>query len=148
MTVSLAAASVESRASWVVAFVVLTVLSFTYGAPLIVVVALKPITATLDVPRAIPSLAASLVWFGTGSGGIAMGLGVFGEGEEDGDGGGGQGGARDVGPVDGAGGEGGGDDRQGGDEGGAGESFEELEEGTLAGGEAGVGTGAGEQVWH
>ena len=57
-----------------IAIVVLLLLSFTYGAPLIVVVALKPIAATLDVPRAIPSLAAGLVWFGTGSGGILMGL--------------------------------------------------------------------------
>jgi len=66
--------SIETRTSWVVATVVLVLLSFTYGAPLIVVVALKPIAATLGVPRAIPSLAAALVWFGTGSGGIAMGL--------------------------------------------------------------------------
>ncbi len=66
--------TIETRTSWVVAFIVLGLLSFTYGAPLIVVVALKPIAATLDVPRAIPSLAAALVWFGTGSGGIAMGL--------------------------------------------------------------------------
>ncbi len=74
MSRSAAADSIETRTSWVVACVVLAVLSFTYGAPLIVVVALKPIAATLDVPRAIPSLAAALVWFGTGSGGIAMGL--------------------------------------------------------------------------
>ena len=66
--------SIETRTSWVIAIAVLLLLSFTYGAPLIVVVALKPIAATLDVPRAIPSLAAALVWFGTGSGGIAMGL--------------------------------------------------------------------------
>lgn len=74
MSRSAAADSIETRTSWVVACVVLAVLSFTYGAPLIVVVALKPIAATLDVPRAIPSLAAALLWFGTGSGGIAMGL--------------------------------------------------------------------------
>ncbi len=67
-------ASIETRTSWVIATAVLLLLSFAYGAPLIVVVALKPIAATLDVPRAIPSLAAALVWFGTGSGGIAMGL--------------------------------------------------------------------------
>jgi MFS family permease len=66
--------SIETRTSWVIAIAVLVLLSFAYGAPLIVVVALKPIAATLDVPRAIPSLAAALVWFGTGSGGIAMGL--------------------------------------------------------------------------
>jgi MFS family permease len=69
-----AAESIESRASWMVAIAVVILLAFTYGAPLIVVVALKPIAESLDVPRAIPSLAAALVWFGTGSGGIAMGL--------------------------------------------------------------------------
>lgn len=74
MSASTTAASIESRTSWVVATVALLLLSFTYGAPLIVVVALKPIAASLDVPRAIPSLAAGLVWFGTGSGGILMGL--------------------------------------------------------------------------
>src|SRR5580692_2369652 len=74
MSASQAAASIESRTSWVIAIVVLLLLSFTYGAPLIVVVALKPISESLDVPRAIPSLAAGLVWFGTGSGGILMGL--------------------------------------------------------------------------
>lgn len=66
--------SIETRTSWVIAFVVLGLLSVTYGAQLIVVIALKQIATTLDVPRAIPSLAAALVWFGTGSGGIAMGL--------------------------------------------------------------------------
>lgn len=74
MSASQAAASIELRTSWVIAIVVLLLLSFTYGAPLIVVVALKPISKSLDVPRAIPSLAAGLVWFGTGSGGILMGL--------------------------------------------------------------------------
>ncbi|MBS0561648.1 MAG: MFS transporter [Proteobacteria bacterium] len=66
--------SIETRTSWVVAIFVVALLTLTYGAQLIVVVALKPISETLDVPRAIPSLAAALVWFGTGSGGIAMGL--------------------------------------------------------------------------
>lgn len=74
MSASPAPASIESRTSWVVAISGLTLLSFTYAAPLIVVIALKPIAATLDVPRAIPSLAAGLVWLGTGSGGIVMGL--------------------------------------------------------------------------
>jgi MFS family permease len=66
--------SIETRRSWLIAIAVLVLLSFACGAPLIVVVALKPIATTLGVPRAIPSLAAALVWFGTGSGGIAMGL--------------------------------------------------------------------------
>ena len=69
-----AASSIETRSSWLIALVALGLLTVTYGAPLIVVVALRPITETLGVPRAIPSLAASLVWFGTGSGGIVMGL--------------------------------------------------------------------------
>jgi MFS family permease len=66
--------TIETRTSWVVATAVLVLLSFAYGAPLIVVVALKPIAATLGVPRAIPSLAAALVWLGTGWGGVGMGL--------------------------------------------------------------------------
>jgi MFS family permease len=74
MSASPTAASIESRTSWAIAIIVVLLLSFTYGAPLIVVVALKPISASLNVPRAIPSLAAGLVWFGTGSGGILMGL--------------------------------------------------------------------------
>ena len=39
--------SVETRASWVVAWTALAAMSVSYGAPLIVVVALKPIAATL-----------------------------------------------------------------------------------------------------
>jgi len=66
--------SIESRTSWAVAILVVALLTLTYGAQLIVVVALKPIAESLDVPRAIPSLAAALVWLGTGSGGIAMGV--------------------------------------------------------------------------
>ena len=63
----------ESRASWVAASLTLAILSVSYGAPLIVVVGLKPIAASLDTDRSVVALAASLVWLGTGLGGIFMG---------------------------------------------------------------------------
>jgi MFS family permease len=65
--------SIESRSSWVAASVTLAILSFSYGAPLIVVVGLKPIAASLETDRSVVALAASLVWLGTGLGGILMG---------------------------------------------------------------------------
>jgi MFS family permease len=66
-------ASVESRQSWGVAWVTIALLSISYGAPLIVIVGLKPITHALDSDRETVALAASLVWIGTGFGGIPMG---------------------------------------------------------------------------
>ena len=39
--------SVESRSSWVIATVALAVLTISYGAPLVTVVAMKPIAAEL-----------------------------------------------------------------------------------------------------
>jgi MFS family permease len=65
--------SIEGRASWVAASITLAILSFSYGAPLIVVVGLKPIAASLGTDRSVVALAASLVWLGTGLGGILMG---------------------------------------------------------------------------
>jgi MFS family permease len=65
--------SIESRASWVAASITLVILSISYGAPLVVVVGLKPIAASLGADRSLVALAASLVWLGTGLGGIAMG---------------------------------------------------------------------------
>ncbi len=70
---SAAQGSIEGPASWRAAIGALLVLSVTYGAPLIVVVALKPIAADLGVPRSVPALAAALAAFGTGLGGILMG---------------------------------------------------------------------------
>jgi MFS family permease len=66
-------ASVESRSSWVVAVVALIVLTMSYGAPLVTVVALKPIAAELGVARSAPALAVSLTYLGAGLGGIFMG---------------------------------------------------------------------------
>ncbi len=65
--------SVECRASWVVAAIVLFILSLTYGAFLIVAVGLKPITEALGADRSVLALAGSLVWLGMGLGGIPMG---------------------------------------------------------------------------
>src|SRR5579871_2039485 len=65
--------SVESRTSWVVAAVALTVLSLSYGAPLATVVALKPIAAEFGTTRSAPALAVSLTYIGSGMGGIVMG---------------------------------------------------------------------------
>ena len=67
------AASIESRASWVAACVTLAILSISYGAPLLVVVGLKPIQEALGTDRSVVALAGALVWVGTGLGGIMMG---------------------------------------------------------------------------
>ena len=68
-----AGSSVETRTSWVVAMVALTVLSVSYGAPLATVVALKPIAAEFGATRSAPALAVGLTFIGAGCGGIAMG---------------------------------------------------------------------------
>jgi MFS family permease len=65
--------SVETRTSWVVAVVALVVLTMSYGAPLVTVVALKPIATELGVTRSGPALAVSLTYLGAGLGGILMG---------------------------------------------------------------------------
>jgi MFS family permease len=67
------AATIETRASWVVALTALGIYSVSFGAPTITVVALKPIAAELGGARSVPALAYSLAWFGSGIGGIAMG---------------------------------------------------------------------------
>jgi MFS family permease len=66
-------ASIEGRSSWVAAALTLAILSVSYGAPLVVVVGLKPIAASLGTDRSLVALAASLIWLGTGLGGIIMG---------------------------------------------------------------------------
>jgi MFS family permease len=65
--------SVESRSSWIAAALAIGILSISYGAPLIVVIGLKPIAAALAADRSVVALAAALVWVGTGTGGILMG---------------------------------------------------------------------------
>jgi MFS family permease len=67
------AISVESRASWAAAGVAVVILSISFGAPLVVVVGLKPIAATLGSDRSLIALAGSLTWLGMGLGGVAAG---------------------------------------------------------------------------
>jgi MFS family permease len=65
--------SVETRASWVIAVTTVIMLSVSFGAPLLVVVALRPIAADLGGTRSVPALASSLAYFGAGAGGMLMG---------------------------------------------------------------------------
>jgi MFS family permease len=48
-------------------------MAVAFGAPWIVVVALKDIAVEADGARSVPALAASLVWIGAGFGGVLMG---------------------------------------------------------------------------
>lgn len=66
-------ASVETRASWIVAVTIVVILSASFGAPLLVVVALRPIAADLGDARSVPALASSLAYLGAGAGGMLMG---------------------------------------------------------------------------
>jgi len=66
-------ASVESRASWVVAVAALVILSLSFAAPFVATVALKPIADELGGARSVPALAGALSYLGAGLGGIAMG---------------------------------------------------------------------------
>ena len=65
--------SIEGRGSWVAAGVVLAILSISYGSPLLIVVGMKPIQEALGTDRSVIALAGSLIWVGTGLGGIPMG---------------------------------------------------------------------------
>jgi len=65
--------SIETRASWVAAALTLGILSISYGSPLLIVVGLKPMTDAMATDRSVLALAGSLVWVGTGFGGIPMG---------------------------------------------------------------------------
>src|SRR5580692_6988195 len=65
--------SVETRASWTAALASLAIQSVTYGSPLIIVVALKPIAADLGESRSMVALASSAGWIGAGLGGLLMG---------------------------------------------------------------------------
>jgi len=67
------AATIESRASWVVALTALGIYAVSFGGPTITVVALKQIAGELGGSRSIPALAYSLAWLGSAVGGIGMG---------------------------------------------------------------------------
>jgi MFS family permease len=65
--------SVETGASWFAAAIVLFIFTFSYGAPLVVVVSLKEVAAEFDNARSIPALAHALAWLGSGTGALAFG---------------------------------------------------------------------------
>ncbi|HEY3912554.1 MAG TPA: MFS transporter [Stellaceae bacterium] len=67
-----AAGSVETRRSWLVAWTALGILSVSFGAPMISVVALQPIAAAFGNLRSVPALSVSLAWLGSAVGGIAL----------------------------------------------------------------------------
>ncbi len=64
---------VDSRVAWRTAWLVLAILSVSYGSPLLIVVGMKPIQESLGIERSVVALAGALVWVGTGAGGILMG---------------------------------------------------------------------------
>ena len=66
-------AQVDGRRSWRTAWLVLAVLTFSYGSPLPIVVGMKTMQGELGIDRSVLALAGSLVWVGTGAGGILMG---------------------------------------------------------------------------
>ena len=66
-------ASIENRASWIVATVALFAMLMAYGSAWITVVALSDIAAEAGGARSVPALASSLAWLGAGFGGIIMG---------------------------------------------------------------------------
>ncbi|WIM10254.1 MFS transporter [Enhydrobacter sp.] len=68
-----AAAGLDSRASWRMAWLTLAILSVSYGSPLLIVVGMRTMQAELGTDRSLLALAGSLVWVGTGAGGILMG---------------------------------------------------------------------------
>jgi hypothetical protein len=53
-------ATIETRASWIVALTALGIYSVSFGAPIISVVALKPIAADFGGARSVSALAYSL----------------------------------------------------------------------------------------
>jgi MFS family permease len=63
----------DSTAAWRIAWITLALLSVSFGSSLLIVVGLKPIAEGLGADRAVVALAGSLVWVGTGGGGIFMG---------------------------------------------------------------------------
>lgn len=67
------AALLDSRTAWVTASAALAILTLCYGAPLVSVVAMKPIAAELETSRSGPAGAGSVVYIGAAFGGIVAG---------------------------------------------------------------------------
>jgi cyanate permease len=69
----MATEELDSRTSWKAAWMTLAILSVSYGSPLLIVVGMKTMQEELGTTRSLLALAGSLVWVGTGAGGIFMG---------------------------------------------------------------------------
>jgi MFS family permease len=63
----------DSRLAWRATLAALAIMSLSFGAPYITMVALKAIAAELGGQRSIPAAATALAWLGTGVGGLGMG---------------------------------------------------------------------------
>ena len=63
----------DSRAAWITASAALAIMTIAYGAPLVVVVAMKQIAAELQANRSGPAGAGSLSYVGAAFGGIVAG---------------------------------------------------------------------------
>jgi MFS family permease len=63
----------DSRAAWITASAALAIMTIAYGAPLVVVVAMKQIAAELQTNRSAPAGASSLSYVGAAFGGIVAG---------------------------------------------------------------------------
>ena len=63
----------DSRAAWITASAALAIMTIAYGAPLVVVVAMKQIAAELQTNRSGPAGAGSLSYVGAAFGGIVAG---------------------------------------------------------------------------
>lgn len=63
----------DSRTAWITASAALAILTLCYGAPLVSVVAMKPIAAELGTSRSGPAGAGSVVYIGAAFGGIVAG---------------------------------------------------------------------------
>ena len=68
-----AAISIESRRSWHAAFLTLAILSLSFGSPLLAVVGLRDMQASMHTNRSVLAMASALVWIGNGIGGVPMG---------------------------------------------------------------------------
>ena len=70
---SRATAEPDSRTAWITAWAALATVTIAYGAPLIVIVAMRPIAAELETSRSGAAGAASITYIGAAFGGIVAG---------------------------------------------------------------------------
>ncbi len=64
---------IDGPDAWRAAWIVLGILSISFGSPLLIIVGMKPIQLALGTDRSTVALVGSFAWFGTAVGGILMG---------------------------------------------------------------------------